>query len=171
MTLFSTSTISLNLFMEIILSLTWHIYCHSYYLFSFFIPNIHYSSKRHYFDPMCCFFLFFLFIIIVLIIYFYLRGFTVFVNELWIWRSLWALMISTSAMELGSGDDFWVWWDAVFVNDLCCSRSLWTLKISPSAVELGSGDDFWVWRDAVFVNDFWFWRSLWELKIQRQPWN
>ena len=56
MTLFSTSTISLNLFMEIILSLTWHIYCHSYYLFISFIPNIHYSSKRHYFDPMCCFF-------------------------------------------------------------------------------------------------------------------
>jgi hypothetical protein len=56
MTLFSTSTISLNLFMEIILSLTWHIYCHSYYLFIYFIPNIHYSSKCHYFDPMCCFY-------------------------------------------------------------------------------------------------------------------
>jgi hypothetical protein len=53
MTLFSTSTIPLNLFMKIILSLTWHIYCHSYYLFISFIPNIHYSLKPHYFDPMC----------------------------------------------------------------------------------------------------------------------
>jgi len=61
MTLLLTSKIPLNLFMEIILSLTWHIYCHSYYLFISFIPNIHYSSKPHYFEPMC--FLFFIFII------------------------------------------------------------------------------------------------------------
>jgi len=72
MTLFSTSTIPLNLFMEIILSLTWHIYCHSYYLFISFIPNIHYSSKRHYFDPMCCFFFFLLLLFLLL----FLRGFT-----------------------------------------------------------------------------------------------
>ena len=72
MTLFSTSTISLNLFMEIILSLTWHIYCHSYYLFISFIPNIHYSSKRHYFDPMCCFFYsFFLLLLFLLFIFIY----------------------------------------------------------------------------------------------------
>jgi hypothetical protein len=67
MTLFSTSTIPLNLFMKIILSLTWHIYCHSYYLFISFIPNIHYSSKPHYFDPMC-------FIIIIIIICFFIYG-------------------------------------------------------------------------------------------------
>ena len=60
---------------------------------------------------------------------------------------------SASAVELDSGDDFWVWRDSVFVNDLCCSRSLWTLKISPSVVELSCGDDFWVWRDSVFVNE------------------
>jgi hypothetical protein len=65
MTLFSTSTISLNLFMEIILSLTWHIYCHPYYLFISFIPNIHYSSKCHYFDPMCCFLLLLLLFIFI----------------------------------------------------------------------------------------------------------
>lgn len=75
MTLFSTSTISLNLFMEIILSLTWHIYCHSYYLFISFILNIHYSSKRHYFDPMCCFFIL-SFYYYCCYYYFYLRGFT-----------------------------------------------------------------------------------------------
>ena len=62
MTLYSTSKIPLNLFMEIILSLTWHIYCHSYYLFISFIPNIHYSSKPHYFEPMCFYFLFLLFL-------------------------------------------------------------------------------------------------------------
>ena len=58
-----------------------------------------------------------------------------------------------SAVELGSGDDFWVWRNSVFVNDLCFSRSLWTRKISPSAVELSCGDDFWVWKDSVFVNE------------------
>jgi len=51
--------------MEIILSLTWHIYCHSYYLFISFIPNIHYSSKCHYFDPMCCFLLLLLLFIFI----------------------------------------------------------------------------------------------------------
>jgi len=54
-TLISTSTIPLNLFMEIIFSLIWNIYYHSYYLFIYFIPNLH-SSRPHYFDPM--FFLF-----------------------------------------------------------------------------------------------------------------
>ena len=49
---------------------------------------------------------------------------------------------AASAVELGSGDDFWVWRDSVFVNDLCFSRRLWMLKISPSAVELSCGDDF-----------------------------
>ena len=58
-----------------------------------------------------------------------------------------------SVVELGSGDDFWVWRDSVFVNDLCFSRSLWALKISSSTVELGFCDDFWVWSDSVFVND------------------
>jgi len=66
MTLIPISTIPLNLFMEIILSLTWHIYYHSYYLFISFILNLHYSSRLHYFDPMC----------FIIIIYFYLRGFT-----------------------------------------------------------------------------------------------
>ena len=60
---------------------------------------------------------------------------------------------AASAVELGSGDDFWVWRDSVFVNDLYFSLSLWTLKISQSAVELGFCDDFWVWRDLVFVNE------------------
>jgi hypothetical protein len=69
MTLISTSTISLNLFMEIILSLTWHIYYHSYYLFISFVPNLDYSSRPHYFNPMCFF--------LIIIIYFYLWGFTI----------------------------------------------------------------------------------------------
>ena len=60
---------------------------------------------------------------------------------------------SASAVDLGSGDDFWVWRDSVFVNDLRFSHSRWGLKISPSAVELSCGDDFWVWRDLVFVNE------------------
>ena len=49
---------------------------------------------------------------------------------------------AASAVELGSGDDFWVWRDSVFVNDFLFSRSPWALKISPSAVELSCGDDF-----------------------------
>ena len=60
---------------------------------------------------------------------------------------------AASAVELGSGDDFWVWRDSVFINDLYLTLSLWTLKISQSAVELGFCDDFWVWRDSVFVNE------------------
>jgi len=51
-TLISTSTIPLNLFMEIILSLTYHIYYHSHYLFIYFILSLNYSSRPHYFDPM-----------------------------------------------------------------------------------------------------------------------
>ena len=58
-----------------------------------------------------------------------------------------------SAVELGSGDDFWVWRNSVFVNNLGFLRILCTLKISRSAVQLSCGDDFWVWRDSVFVNE------------------
>jgi len=76
MTFFLTSTISLNLFMEIILSLTWHIYCHSYYLFISFIPNIHYLLRSYV--------LFF----IIIIIYFYLRGFTIYIRKINIFYNL-----------------------------------------------------------------------------------
>ena len=57
-TLLSTSTIPLNLFMEIIIFITRQIYYHSHYLFISFIPNLHYSLRPHYFDPMFYLFIF-----------------------------------------------------------------------------------------------------------------
>ena len=36
---------------------------------------------------------------------------------------------SALAVELGSGDDFWIWRDSIFVDEL------------------------WIWRDSVFVDD------------------
>ena len=63
-------------------------------------------------------------------------------------------MISASALELGSGDDFCLSRDSVFINDFGFLGSLWAVMISASTLELGSGDDFWVPRDVVFVNDF-----------------
>ena len=44
----------------------------------------------------------------------------VFVNDFWLWCSLWAMKISASAVELGSGDDFW------------SSRTLFSSMISDS---------------------------------------
>ena len=47
--------------MDIILFLTRHIYYHAHYLFISFIPNLHYSSRSHYFDPIFFFNFFVLF--------------------------------------------------------------------------------------------------------------
>jgi hypothetical protein len=63
-------------------------------------------------------------------------------------------MISASAVELGSGDDFSVFTDSVFVNDFSFCSSPYAVKISVSAVKLVSGDDFWVCNDIVFAYDF-----------------
>jgi hypothetical protein len=73
---------------------------------------------------------------------------------LFVSRSLCALKISASAVEVGLRDDFLVSSDSVFAKDLLVSSSLGALKISASAVVLGSVDDFLVGCNLVFVNDF-----------------
>jgi len=85
----------------------------------------------------------------------------------WFWfcSSLCGLKISTSAGELGFGDDFSVCSDVVFVNDFWLCSSLCALKISATPAELVSGDDLWVCSDSVFVNDFWSCISLYAVKI------
>ena len=72
-----------------------------------------------------------------------------FVNDLWVSSSLGARKVSTSVVELGSGDDFWVGSDSVFINNFWVIRSLCVPKISALAVELGCVDDFWVVSDLV----------------------
>jgi len=58
MTLISTSMIPLNLFMEIILSLTWHIYYHSYTIYSFISYRIS-ITHRDLITSILCFLLLF----------------------------------------------------------------------------------------------------------------
>jgi hypothetical protein len=49
------------------------------------------------------------------------------------------MKISSSVVELGSRDDFWVGNDAFFINGFCVWSSLCALKISASGIELGLG--------------------------------
>ena len=95
----------------------------------------------------------------------------VFVNDLWFSCSPWALKISRSAVELGSGDDFWVLRDAVFVNHFWFWRSLWAQMIQrqpwnwvPVMISRSGGTPF---SSMIYESDVVFgrWRS------QRQPWN
>jgi len=66
---------------------------------------------------------------------------SVFVNDFWVTSSLGVLKISTSTVELGSGDDICVGSDLVFNNNFWVRSGLRVLRTSASTEELDTGDD------------------------------
>ena len=63
MTLILTSTIHLNFsYGDHSLSHMTHLLSFLLFILFFFIPNLHYSSRLHYFNPMCFFFIIFIYV-------------------------------------------------------------------------------------------------------------